>query len=61
MYLLLDTGGLPACLYCHVGGNKSIVPHLAEMSKFSLGNEVSHPSSTSLRYKKPTRNLRAEA
>mgnify|MGYP003325399077 CR=1 FL=1 len=48
MYLVLDTGILPACLYCHVGGNKSIVPHLAGMSKFNLGNEVSPPSSASV-------------
>ena len=53
-------GTFPLCKNVHVEGNTSIVPHTGEIVKSKVGNSVSPPKSTSLRYTKNTRNLLAE-
>ena len=53
-------GTLPLCRYVHNEGNTSIVPHTGETCKSKVGNSVSPPSATSLRYTKNTRKRLAE-
>ena len=54
MYLSFDLTGRPACLYCQLAGNTSILPCFGWIEKSNLGKFVSPPSSTVFKYAKMT-------